>query len=122
MGLFNNNKKDKKNTKYVDYQYSKNNKTAPTITAFDNMHYFLVRDCSDESLLEIADVILSGRAVLANFSKIAPSDANQMLSFLSGVVYASEGEYFHLESKLFLFAKKEELLDGSIYKYVEDSQ
>ena len=119
MGLF---KKKKKNTKYVDYQYSKNGKNAPTITAFDNMHYFLVKDCSDDHLQEMCDVCLNGRAVLANFSKISPTDANLMLAFISGVVYARDGKVFQLESKLFLFAKGEELMDGSILKFVEDSQ
>ena len=53
MGLF---KKKNKKTKYVDYQYSKNGKNAPTITAFDNMHYFLVKDSSDDQLQEMCDV------------------------------------------------------------------
>jgi len=91
-------------------------------TSFDNMSYVLVRDGSDEQLLEICDTILSGKAVLANFNKIWSSDANMMLSFISGVIYAVEGEYFKIEPKLFLFARKEELEDGSLYQYIEDTR
>lgn len=45
-----------------------------------------------------------------------------MLPFISGVVYAKEGEVYKLDEKLFLFGRKEEFEDGSLYQYVEDTK
>ena len=112
MGLFGKNKNKQKN----------DIKKVPGITAFDNMSYIIVSTNSDEQLLHICDTILSGRAVLANFNKISTTDANSMLAFIAGAIYAVEGQYFQLEPKLFLFARKEELEDGSLYQYVEDTK
>ncbi len=112
MGLFGKNKKKQQH----------NMDKVQGITAFDNMAYIIVSDNSDEQLLNICDTILSGKAVLANFNKISSTDANSMLSFIAGVIYAIEGECFKIESKLFLFARKEELEDGSLYQYVEDTK
>ena len=114
MGLFKKKNKDKYNENYF-----KNIKRG---TSFDNMAYILIRDNSDEQLLEVCDTILSGKAVLANFNKISSQDANMMLSFISGVIYATDGEYFKLESKMFLFGRKEEFEDGSLYQYIEDTR
>ena len=86
------------------------------------MVYIIVRDASDDQTMEICDMILSGKPVLANFSKISPSNANEMLAFISGVIYATDGHIEKLESKSFLFARKEEYEDGSLYQYIEDSK
>ena len=43
-----------------------------------------------------------------------------MLAFISGVVYACEGETIQVGNKLFLFARKEEYEDGSLKQYIED--
>lgn len=116
MGLF----KKKVNSEY-GYQNGRGKKV-PSFTSFDNMVYVIVRDCSDEQTLEICDMILSGKPVLANFSKISPSGANEMLAFISGVVYATNGHIEKMETKLFLFARKEEYEDGSLYQYIEDTK
>lgn len=111
MGLFGKNKNKQNDIKNVQ-----------GITAFDNMAYIIVSDNSDEQLLNICDTILNGKAVLANFNKISTTDANSMLSFIAGAIYAIDGQCFQIESKLFLFARKEELEDGSLYQYVEDTK
>ena len=118
MGLF---KKKNKTNDYTGYKNSKG-RQAPTLTSFDNMTYVIVRDSSDKQLLEICDTVLGGKAVLANFNKISPTDANMMLAFISGVVYAKDGVIEKIESKLFLFGRKEEFEYGSFYQYIEDSK
>jgi FtsZ-interacting cell division protein YlmF len=57
---------------------------------------------------------------LANFEKIGVDDANYMLTFLSGAVYALNGEVHKTGSKTFLFARKEEFEDGTLHQYIED--
>jgi len=43
-----------------------------------------------------------------------------MLAFISGVLYACDGETIQISKRLFLFARKEEYEDGSLRQYVED--
>ena len=113
MGLFGKNKNKQVKQESTELQ---------GMTSFDNMAYIIVTENSDDQVLEICDTILNGRAVLANFNKVSTSDANSMLSFVSGVIYAIEGRYFQIESKLFLFARQEEMADGSLEQYVEDTK
>ena len=110
MGLFK--KKDSSNKR----------RSTSLLTSFDRLEYAVVSDSDDEELFRISDIILSGKAVLANFDRIDYKRANEMLSFLSGVVYALEGEVIKLDNKLFLFGSKEEFADGSLHQYVEDTK
>lgn len=100
----------------------KGGKRSSLLTSFDRMEYSIVSDNSKEALFQICDTILSGKAVLANFDKLDPEDANDMLNFISGVVYATEGKIFKIDEKIFLFGRKEEFEDGSLYQYVEDTK
>ncbi len=90
------------------------------LTAFDRMEYFIIAEKSNEELFRICDTILSGKPVLANFDRIAAADCNYMLSFISGVVYACDGETIQVGNKLFLFARRAEYEDGSLKQYIED--
>lgn len=101
---------------------SNKRRSASLLTSFDRLEYAVVSDSDDDELFRISDIILSGKAVLANFDRIEPRRANEMLSFLSGVVYAKEGEVIKIDSKLFLFGRKEEFEDGSLHQYVEDTK
>lgn len=118
MGLF----KKKKKIEMSEYNHKKHRRKDSLLTSFDKLEYAIVSEDSDDELLKICDTILSGRAVLANFDKIPPTRANEMLAFISGVVYAKEGEAIKLDSRLFLFGRKEEFEDGSLYQYVEDTK
>jgi len=95
-------------------------KNKQLLTAFDRMEYFIVEKKSDEELFKICDTILGGKPVLANFDRVPSADCNYMLSFISGVIYATEGEAIQVGSRLFSFARKEEYEDGSLKQYVED--
>lgn len=90
------------------------------MTSFDQMKYFIIQNRSNEQILLIADTVLSGKPVLANLDKLSASDCNYILSFMAGVVYATEGEAISVGERLYLFARKEEFEDGSLREYVED--
>ncbi len=97
-------------------------KRGAALTAFDRIQHVAVTSSNQEQLLEICDTIISGRAVLASFDKVSAAEANYMLSFISGVVYALGGENFKMDNKLFLFGRKEVFDDGSLYQYVEENK
>ena len=88
------------------------------ITAFDMMQSEIVKD--KDQLFDLCDIIMSGRAVLANFERLSIEDANYMLTFLSGAVYALEGEVHKTGSRTFLFAGKKQYNDGTLHQFIED--
>lgn len=124
MGIFKRKKEKLNKVQFTEYNNhkQKSKKRSSLLTSFDRMEYSIVTEHSQDALLKICDTILSGKAVLANFDKVDPEGANEMLSFISGVVYAKEGEIYKLDDKLFLFGRKEEFEDGSLYSYVEDTK
>lgn len=91
-----------------------------TMTAFDKIQFIAVEDSSDDTLLDISNKILDGYPVLVNFEKLGLQESNNMLSFLSGVVYATEGQTLRIQPRLFLLGRKEEFEDGTLYQYYED--
>ena len=113
MGLF---KKKDKDTNQNGYNQK------ALMTAFDQMEYFIVKDRSQDELFKLSDTILSGKPVLANFDNLSVSDCNFILAFVSGVVYAKEGEVIRMNERLYLFARKEEFEDGSLREYIEDNK
>ncbi len=118
MGLF-----KKKSEKYKISSYDQNQvKNQSRMTAFDKIKYESVKDNSDETLFNLCDLILDGYPVLAQFDKISLEEANRMLSFISGVVYATDGRIMKLDARLFLMARKEEFEDGSLFQYYEDNK
>ena len=118
MGIFRKNSKLKNNLEFTEY--NKNDKSKGLLTSFDLMEYIIMEERDEQAMFRLCDILLSGKAVLANFDKVNNADCNYMLSFISGVVYARGGEAITLGTKLFLFAGKDELADGSLLQYVED--
>lgn len=118
MGLF---KRKNNNYQFSPYnQKVSNQKNSPIITSFDKINYVVVNDNSNEKLFDVCDRILSGHPVLVKVENLDINDANKMLSFLSGVIYATDGKIINIESRLFLMGRKEEFEDGSLYQYYED--
>lgn len=99
---------------------NKQNKQNQLLTAYDRLETVFVSEKSNEQLFKMCDSILSGKPVLANFEKLSAAECNYMLSFISGVVYATDGETIQVGAKSFLFARKEEYEDGTLKQYVED--
>ncbi|HHU21017.1 MAG TPA: cell division protein SepF [Acholeplasma sp.] len=109
-------------TEYKDLTGKQKKKSRSLLTSYDRMKYYTVSYGTEAEIFDIANFVLSGRPVLANFNDIPSKEANQMLSFLAGVVYATEGEICQISDTLFLFARKEEYEDGSLYQYIQDTK
>lgn len=116
MGLF----RKKKRSNFEINEFNKE-KVRGLLTSFDKMEYFVFSERSDDKMFELCQMILNHKPVLANFDKVqSNADCNYMLAFISGVVYARDGQAIQVGPKLFLFGGKEEFEDGSLFQYVED--
>ena len=62
------------------------------LTAFQLLERIIVKD--SVQLLDIANLLKNGKPVLLSFELLDVQEANKMIGFLSGVVYALEGSVF----------------------------
>lgn len=108
MGLFK--RKNKEELKGEDFK----------VQARDKLVFIKVNERSDDELYKICDLLIDGKPVLANFDTLVASDCNYMLAFISGCAYAFCGGAFQIADRLFLFARGEELEDGSLDQWIEE--
>lgn len=95
--------------------------TYSLLTAYDKLKYYVIEEKKAGMEFDLADKVIEHVPIIVNFSKLDNEEINYLLSFLSGVVYSLEGEVRTIDTKVFLFAGKAELEDGSLLQYVEDN-
>lgn len=77
---------------------------------------------NEVDVFELADTIMYGDPVMVNFNEYDDIESNKIISFLSGVTYAIDGEIQQVAKKVFLFASKKDFKDGSLRKFVKKYQ
>jgi cell division inhibitor SepF len=108
MGLFSKNKKKK-----VDEMIEKT-PTAEMIV-FESL-----KSDEDLYLTSLADQMMDGHPLILNFDKLDIDQANKVIAFLSGVVYARKGEILNVKEKVFMFANHDVYEDGSMDDFLKE--
>lgn len=73
----------------------------------------------DELARDLVLEIKEGNPVLLNFEKLEESDGNKHLAFFIGATVALDGKTVKIGEKIFLFARREDFLDGSLKKFID---
>ncbi len=76
----------------------------------------------DKKAAELVEELIDGNPIVINFCELDELPYNKMLAFLSGATYALDGEIVQLKEDVYLFAKKEEFLDGSLKEFIEKTR
>ncbi len=71
-------------------------------------------------VMKLANKLLKGIPLIVNFEDFDSIESNKIITFLSGVIYAIDGEIEIIQSTIFLFATKEDYEDGSLRKFVKE--
>lgn len=104
--------------------FGKNKKEEKKLgSAFDRLlnYTFKKDEDMDTQLIELADMVIANRPLLANFEQLESlNKVNNAIAFLSGVIYAQDGEMYILSKETRLFATGKALEDGSLKKYIKD--
>ncbi|PKK94097.1 MAG: hypothetical protein CVV61_01215 [Tenericutes bacterium HGW-Tenericutes-6] len=108
MGLFSVGKKKKKDE--VEEKVLKSDQIV-----FDS----LTHD-DDPYLTSLADQLKEGKPLILNFEPLDIDQANKVIAFLSGVVYAIEGDIVNVKEKVFMFASKDVYDDGSMEEFLKE--
>lgn len=91
---------------------------AKHVKAIDKVEFVLMEKNID--VYKLSDKLLKGNPLIVNFEEHNIIEANQVITFLSGVTYAIDGEIEQIKEKIFLFATKIDYKDGSLRKFVSE--
>ena len=91
-----------------------------TDIAFDDLKFFRVQDSKE--IYDYAEMVMHRRPIVLNFTDCLISEANEVLLFLTGVLYACDGEIVKIDDKIYLMAQKSDLNGPTLQKFIADYQ
>lgn len=97
--------------------FSRKKKILPTDVEFDDITFLKVND--NKSIYKYAEYIMHREPIVLNFKGALISEANEVLIFLSGVLYACDGETVKIQDKVYLMAQKSDLLGPTLRKFMD---
>ena len=74
----------------------------------------------DNAARELVDELAKGNPLILNFDNLDVYGANKMLAFFIGACYALDGKTVPINEKTYLFARRVDLLDGSVKKFIDN--
>lgn len=96
------------------------NKDNDTILSSSKIEFIMIDDNMDISLL--GRKLINDIPLVINFKGL--NDINEMnknLAFLSGVVFTLDGIVEEISDYIYIFASKNNMLDGSINDFIEEN-
>lgn len=79
-----------------------------------NMQVNIVKPSSFEDSQSICNTLLSGRPVVVNLEGFDADDAQRVMDFISGCIYAIRGQYQQISKYIFLFTPENVDIDGGL--------
>lgn len=73
----------------------------------------------DEMARDLVLEIKDGNPVVLNFEKLDEANGNKHLAFFIGATVALDGKTVKINEKIYLFARREDFLDGSLRKWID---
>ncbi len=98
--------------------FSKRKKQESTDVDFDELKFYRVTD--SKGIYDYAEQIMHRYPIVLNFTDCLISEANEVLLFLTGVLYACDGEVVKIQDKIYLMAQKSDLLGPTLTKFIND--
>ncbi len=94
-------------------------KKAPVKTTdvgFETLEFFRIHDSS--KIYEHAEKIMHRIPIVVNFTDCLITEANEVLLFLTGVLYACDGEIVRIQDKIYLMAQKSDLNGPTLQRFI----
>ena len=90
------------------------NKVVPLKSASKGYELSIQKPNSFEDSEEICDMLLKGNAVIVNLEGFDPDDAQRIMDFLSGCIYAMDGKLNQITKYAFVFSPSHVDVSGEI--------
>lgn len=81
-----------------------NNKIVPIRTTPRGLEVCIMKPSSFEDSQDICDMLLTGRATVVNLEGFDPDEAQRVMDFISGCVYAINGKLHQISRYIFIFS------------------
>ena len=98
--------------------FSNKKKVEATDVDFEKLKFFRVTD--SKMIYDYADMVMRRLPIVMNFTDCLISEANEVLLFLRGVLYACDGEIVKIQDKIYLMAQKSDLLGPTLTEFIND--
>lgn len=96
------------------------NKIVPIRTTAKGMEVCIMKPSSFEESQDICDMLLSGRASVVNLEGFDPMEAQRIMDFISGCVYAINGKLHQISKYIFIFSPDSIDISGDYLEFVAD--
>lgn len=81
-----------------------NNKIVPIRTTSRGFEVCIMKPTSFEDSQDICDMLLTGRAAVVNLEGFDSDDAQRIMDFISGCIYATNGKLHQISKYIFIFS------------------
>ncbi|MBI9009792.1 MAG: cell division protein SepF [Tenericutes bacterium] len=98
--------------------FSSKKELEATDVDFEQLKFFRVTD--SKMIYDYADMLMRRYPIVLNFTDCLISEANEVLLFLTGVLYACDGEIVKIQDKIYLMAQKSDLIGPTLTNFVND--
>ena len=98
-----------------------NNKIVPIRTTPKGMEVCIMKPVSFEDSQDICDMLLTGRAAVVNLEGFDPDEAQRIMDFISGCVYAIGGKLHQISKYIFIFSPDTIDISGDYQELVSDN-
>ncbi len=96
------------------------NKIVPIRTTPKGLEVCIMKPSSFEDSQDICDMLLTGRAVVVNLEGFDPMDAQRIMDFISGAVYAINGKLHQISKFIFIFSPDTIDISGDYLGFIAD--
>lgn len=103
-------------------KYSKTSEVVKTLNANKDGHLILFEPRAYAETQDIANYLKQRRAAVVNLHRLQKEQAKRVIDFLSGVIYAIDGDIQRIGPKIFLCTPKNISVAGSITMDDEDNE
>ena len=76
------------------------------------MNVNIIKPTTFEDSQEICNMLLAGRPVVVNLEGFDPDDAQRIMDFISGCIYAINGKYHQISKYIFIFSPENVDISG----------
>jgi len=96
------------------------NKIVPIRTTPKGLEVCIMKPTAFEDSQDICDMLLTGRAVVVNLEGFDPLDAQRIMDFISGSVYAINGKLHQISKYIFIFSPDTIDISGDYLGFIAD--
>ena len=96
----------------------KRQEEAPSLGKASDRIIFKEMIDDDEFARDLVLSLKDNHPLIINFSNIDEITTNKFIAFLSGATVALDGKIVYLKTNVYMFVKREDLIDGSVKELI----